>query len=140
ELFKSNYNKGVFNMEYTGVGSLQNTSRMVQEILTNRVKDQMTELSDAYGIDIELLERISVNMFVTHNDKVLWKSSRTRFTKAYEKEVNKLIIDNVVSFEELGLLLFLSTNYTNYEDNYLRIDDEYCTKKELLEDLHEKTK
>jgi len=127
-------------MKFEGIGDMQNTSKLVHEILATKLKNEIGELEDGYGIDAELIERLSLKLFVSHSDKVLWKSTKTKFTKAYEKEVNRLIKDNVVSFEDLGLLLYLATNYTEYEDNYLRIDGEYISKTELIEDLHIQTK
>lgn len=126
-------------MKFEGVGELQNVAKLVREILMTKMTNELSELEDGYGIDADLIEGLSMKLFVDHNKKVLWKSTNTRFTKAYEKEVNRLIKDNVASFEDIGLLLYLSTNYTNYEDNYLRKDDEYITKKELIEDLHKET-
>lgn len=127
-------------MKYEGIGDLQNVAKLVREILMTRMINELGELEDGYGIDAELLEGLSMKLFVDHNKKVVWKSTKTRFTKAYDKEVNRLIKDNVATFEDLGLLLYLATNYTGHEDNYLRKDDMYITKKELIEDLHNETK
>lgn len=128
-------------MNFNGTVDLQNTAKLVRDILTVKMKNELCDLEDNYGIDEELLEGLSMKLFVDQTKKVLWKSSKTKFTKAYEKEVNKLIQDNIATFEDLGLLLYLSTNYTTYEDNYIRgTEGEFLTKKELIEDLHNKTK
>lgn len=127
-------------MKFDGTGDLQNTSKLVHEILMTKLKNEITQLEDGYGIDADLIEGLSMKLFVDHNKKVLWKSTKTRFTKAYDKEVNRLIKENVATFEDIGLLLYLATNYTGHEDNYLRKDGEYISKKELIEDLHTETK
>lgn len=127
-------------MKFEGTGDLQNTSKLVRDILMTKMKNEIIQLEDGYGIDAELIEGLSMKLFVDHNKKVLWKSTKTRFTKAYDKEVNRLIKENVATFEDLGLLLYLATNYTGHEDNYLRKDGLFISKKELIEDLHNETK
>jgi DNA-binding MarR family transcriptional regulator len=128
-------------MKYEGLGNLQNTAKIVREILITQLGNQVNELEDGYGIDADVIERLSMKLFVDVDRKVLWKSTKTKFTKAYDKEVNRLIQENIITFEDLGLLLFLATNYTQHEDNYLRDKDgKYITKTELIEDLHEQTK
>lgn len=127
-------------MKYESMGDLQNVSKVVREILMTKLINEMNQLEDGYGIDADLIERLSLKLFVDHSKKVVWKSTKSRFTKAYDKEVNRLIKDNVATFEDIGLLLFLATNYTEHEDNYLKLDGEYITKKELIEDLHKQTK
>jgi hypothetical protein len=127
-------------MKYEGLGNLQNTAKLVREILLSQLGNQINDLEDGYGIDAEIIERLSMKLFIDFDKKVLWKSTNTKFTKAYDKEVNRLIKENIATFEDIGLLLYLATNYTQHEDNYLRKDEKYITKKELIEDLHEQTK
>jgi hypothetical protein len=54
--------------------------------------------------------------------------------------VCRLVKTGVATFEEMGILTYLASEYTGHEDNYLRKDGEYLTKKKLIKDLHIQTK
>lgn len=127
-------------MRFESAGEKQNTAKLIREILINRMGNELTELEDGYGIPADIIESVNIQLFVDHKQKVLWKAGRTKFVKVFDKEVCRLIKTGVTSFEEMGLLTYLASEYTEHEDNYLRKDGEYLTKKKLIEDLHIQTK
>jgi DNA-binding MarR family transcriptional regulator len=127
-------------MKFGSVVDKQNQAKLVREILTMKLGKEVNELEDAYGISPDLIESLSLKLFVDHSQKVLWKAGRTKFVKAFEEEVVELIDESTISFEELGLLLYLAAKYTGHEDNYLRKDEEFLTKKKLIEDIHNSKK
>lgn len=109
-------------------------------IFTTKIKNELPNLEDDYGISSDTLETIGFSLYVNDYKKVLWKAGRTKFIKAFEEEVINLIDEDTLSFEELGLLLYLAAKYTGHEDNYLRKDGNYLTKKKLIEDIHNSKK
>lgn len=127
-------------MKFESVLDKQNQAKLVREILIRKLGNELNDLEDAYGISPEVIEGLSMKLFVDHSQKVLWKAGRTKFVKAFEEEVVNLIDENAISFEELGLLLYLASKYTSHEDNYLRKSGEFLTKKKLIEDIHNSKK
>jgi hypothetical protein len=64
--------------------------------------------------------------------KERWKSTKTVFTKSYDKEIRKMKQDKKLDFKLLGFLTFLAT-YTHYEDNTLRNSDgTYMSKEDII--------
>lgn len=127
-------------MKFEGIRDKQNQAKLIREILMTKMGNEMLQLEDGYGIDAEIIESINVKLFVDHNQKVLWKAGNTTFVKLFDKEVCRLVKSGVASFEEMGILTYLASEYTGHEDNYLRKDGEYLTKKKLIKDLHNETK
>jgi hypothetical protein len=127
-------------MKFESIGDKQNQAKLVQEILSKYVSGHMNELEDGYGIPYEVIEKLTVGIYVNNNNKVLWKAGKTKFVKTFEKEVSRLVKSAITSFEEMGLLTYLASEYTSHEDNYLKKDGEYLTKKELINNLHNDTK
>lgn len=127
-------------MKFESIGDKQNQAKLVREILMAKMGNEMLQLEDGYGIPAEIIESINIKLFVDHNQKVLWKAGRTTFVKLFDKEVSRLIKTGVASFEEMGILTFLASEYTGHEDNYLRKDGEFLTKKKLIKELHNATK
>lgn len=108
-------------------------ARMVHEIIIARVRDELGELSDKYGIPVEDVEKVAVKLYVEDVSKSQWKSSKARFIKLYEKELEMLFDNNVINFQELGFMVFLALKFTQYEDNTLRNPDgSYCTQKDII--------
>lgn len=111
----------------------QQLARMVHEIINSRLKEEMEELSDKYGIPPERIEKIAVSLYVQDMSKSQWKSSKAKFVKIYEKEVEQLFDTDQLDWRELGFLTFLSVKFTTYEDNALRNKDgSYCTQKDII--------
>jgi DNA-binding MarR family transcriptional regulator len=127
-------------MKFESIGDKQNEAKLIRDILMTKINNELPDLEDAYGISADTLEGLGVNLFVNHNKKVLWKAGKTKFVKAFEEEVVNLIDEDKLSFEELGLLLYLAAKYTGHEDNYLRKEGIYLTKKKLIEDIHNSKK
>ncbi|PLR72342.1 MarR family transcriptional regulator [Bacillus sp. UMB0728] len=108
-------------------------ARMVHEIIIARVKDEMNEMSDKYGIPVEDVEKVAINLYVKDMSKSQWKSSKARFIKLYEKELEMLFDNGVINFQELGFMVFLALKLTQYEDNTLRNPDgSNCTQKDIV--------
>lgn len=127
-------------MNFKSYGDKQNIAKLVQEIFITKLKNEMSELEDGYDIPPDIVEELTLNLYVNYNKKSLWKAGKTRFTKAFDKEVTNMIQNNIASFEDLGILLYLATTYTGHEDNYLKKDGEYLSKKQLIEEIHNDTK
>lgn len=127
-------------MKFKNNTLLKNSSQDIRKILQYNMKNDIENLIDDYGYERELIEGLSYNIFVTHTEKVLWKAGKTEFTKAYNKEVNRMVDEGILDFDELGFLLYLSSKYTTMEDNYLRIDSELVGKNEIIEDYKNKSK
>lgn len=127
-------------MKFEGIGDKRNEAKLVQEIIMMKIKNDLPNLVDDYSISEETIENLGISLYVNHNQKVLWKAGRTEFVKGYSKEVSKLIKKGKATFNELGFLLYLASEYTEYEDNYLKNNGEYLTKKELIKQLHNDTK
>lgn len=119
---------------------VKNQSKMVHEILIQKMLNEMEDLSDSYGIDQEVLKSIDISLFVNHLAKVKWKGGKTRFVKLFEKELNAMIDNGDLTFEEVGLLTYLASKFTGYEDNILRVNEEYASKQMLIDTLKEITK
>jgi hypothetical protein len=118
-----------------------NKTMLVYEILNTTLRNELVEISDKYGIPIEDLEGLAISLFVKDNSKQIWKGGKTRFVKAFVKEVIVLIEENEIDWDDLGFLLYLSAKFTNYEDNVLRKENnEYITQTELIEEIHHKKK
>lgn len=120
-------------MKFINNTDLLNQSKEIKRALTHDLNSSIEELPIKYDFDKEILDTMSYSFFVTHNAQVNFKNGKTKFTKAYEKSVIKLINESDLDWEDLGFLMHLSSRFTNYEDNYLRIDDELATKNELIE-------
>ena len=114
---------------------LSNASKDIKNILSHELKTAIDELGDKYDFDNNTIESLSYSLYVSHNSKVQFKTGKTKFTKAYEKSVVKLIDESDLSFEDLGFLMYLSAKLTSHEDNYLRIDGELASKNEIIEYL-----
>lgn len=123
-------------MKFISAGDKENQAKLVRDILLTKLGNEVKELKDGYGISEEVLEEISYQLFVKHTKKVLWNGGKTKFVKVFEKEVSRLIKTGITSFEELGILTYLATEFTNHEDNYLKFENEYLTKKDLINLLH----
>lgn len=122
-------------LKFESIGDKQNEALMVREILMRKIGDEMNEISDAYGISPELIEELTLKVFVNHTQKSLWKAGRTKFVKIFDNEAINLIDEDIIDFDDLGFLTYLASKYTNMEDNYLRKDGIYLTKKELIADM-----
>lgn len=108
-------------------------SRMVHEIIVAKIKDELDELSDKYGIPVEDVENVAVKLYVTDVSKSQWKSSKARFIKLYEKELELLFDNGIINFQELGFMVFLALKLTQYEDNTLRNPNgSLCTQKDIV--------
>lgn len=119
---------------------VKNQSKMVHEILVQKMLNEIEDMSDTYGIDNEVLRSIDFSLFVTHLERIKWKGGKTRFVKLFEKELNAMIDNGDLTFEEVGLLTYLASKFTEYEDNILRVNDEYASKQMLIDALKEVTK
>lgn len=108
-------------------------ARMVHEIIIAKIKEEMDEMSDKYGVPVEDVEKIAINLYVKDVSKSQWKSSKARFIKLYEKELEMLFDNGVINFQELGFMVFLALKFTQYEDNTLRNPDgSNCTQKDII--------
>lgn len=109
-------------------------ARMVREIILNKIATEMEEISDKYCIPQEKVEQIAISLYVNDASKSQWKSSKARFIKIYEKEIEMLLDNGAINFQEMGFMVFLSLKFTTYEDNTLRNGDgSYCTQKDIVE-------
>lgn len=109
-------------------------ARMVREIILAKITTELEEMSDKYCIPQEKIEQIAVSLYVNDASKSQWKSSKARFIKIYEKEIEMLFDNGVINFNEMGFMVFLSLKFTTYEDNTLRNEDgSYCTQKNIIE-------
>lgn len=112
-----------------------NQSKLIHEILLQKVINEIKEMPDTYEINEDIAKGIEFSLYVTHSDRVLWKSTKTRFMKVYEKELTQMIDNKDLTFEEVGLLTYISSKFTGYEDNIIKIDDEYASKQMLIDEL-----
>ncbi len=95
------------------ISDLQTQTDQIRNIVSSTVTNLIdNDLVDGYGFDKEFLEGLTMSLYVSHNDKVVFKPANTKFVKAYETEVKRLIKKTDLSFEELGFLLYLSAEYT----------------------------
>jgi hypothetical protein len=119
-----------------------NTAMLVYQILQGTLNNELREISSKYCIPIEELHGLAINLFVRDTSKVQWKSGRTRFVKAYVTEVIMLIDENMIEWEDLGFMLYLSSKFTNFEDNTLRKKDDgsYIIQKDLAKVIYEDRK
>jgi hypothetical protein len=122
-------------LKFESIGDKQNEALLVREILLKRIGSEVNDLSDAYGISQELIEEMTFSIFVNHTKKSLWKAGKTKFVKIFDNEAINLIDEDIIDFDDLGFLTYLASKYTNMEDNYLRKDGNYLTKKELIADM-----
>lgn len=108
-------------------------ARMVHEIIIAKIKDELGELSDKYGIPVEDVEKVAIKLYVQDISKTQWKSSKAKFMKLYEKELEMLFDNEIINFQELGFMVFLALKFTQYEDNTLRNPDgSNCTQKDII--------
>lgn len=121
--------------KFESIGDKQNEAKHIRDILLKRLSSEMNDLSDGYGISQELIEEMTLKIFVDHKQKSLWKAGKTKFVKIFDKEAINLIDEDIIDFDDLGFLTYLASKYTNMEDNYIRKDGTYLTKKELIEDM-----
>lgn len=129
----------ITNKKFTNV-EIENNSKMIREIILNNITTELEEMSDKYGIDKEILDSIELSLYLTHTDKVIWQGGKTRFVKVFEKGLNEMVDNQDLTFEEVGILTYIASKYTNYEDNIIRVEDEYASKQMLIGVLKEVTK
>lgn len=119
---------------------VENQSKIIREIILNNVRNEINELSDKYGIDQRVVDGMEYNVYLNSTDKVSWKGGKTRFTKIFEKELNAMVDNQDLTFEEVGILTYLASKFTGFEDNILKINDEYASKQMLIDALKEVSK
>lgn len=127
-------------MKQTNTLDIQNNARIVHELMVHDLQSKLAEYSDAYNIPEEVVKGLEFSLYVKHSDRVLWKGGRTRFAKIFEKGLDEIMNDGLLTFEELGLVTFLATKHTEYEDNIIRINGEYASKQDLVDLFKEKSK
>jgi DNA-binding MarR family transcriptional regulator len=111
-------------------------STKVQKILSHDMMEKLKEIAEAYDLPEEELEYLMLSLFVKDTSKVLWKGTKTKFVKVYDKELNRIVSENILNDRQLGTLLRLS-QYIRYEDNILRnSDDTYMSQKDMKEHLN----
>lgn len=107
-------------------------------------KNRLLELIKSCDEDDEnlddLLQELNEVMYELKDVKSIWKGGKTHYVKSYVKEVNNLVENTELKMEELGVLLYIATTFTGYEDNYLRLNKEFLSKADVINYLHEKTK
>lgn len=114
-------------------GNMQQLSRMVHEILSATLKNELDEISDKYNIPIDKVEKMAISLYVKDASKSQWKSTKSKFVKIFDKETKLLLEKGVINWQELGFLTFLALQFTTYEDNCLRNEDgSLCTQKDII--------
>lgn len=109
----------------------RNIIKMIHEILSRAVGNELRDMKDGYGVPQEILDRVAITLYAKDESMKSWKGGKTKFVKIFEKESLMLLKSNKINFNELGFLTFLALSFTNYEDNVLRrkSDGQPCTQK-----------
>lgn len=113
---------------------LSELSMKLKKIIDNEMPYLLQQITDGYFPE-EIIENIMVSTFVKDLSKVLWKSTKSKFTKLYKKELLRIVNDKLLNDRQLGQLTKLSL-CIRYEDNILRNpDDSYMSQKDIIEFL-----
>lgn len=106
-------------------GLLFQMQEVGHRIGTNAVMDFL----ESHGLE---MDGVQLGFYVKDTSKVKWKGS-SKFIKLYEMEMERLMNKEIINFEILGFLTWLS-KYLNYEDNSLiNKDGTYLTQKDIIE-------
>ena len=119
-----------------------NALKLTSNKLTERKNEILKQIKDCDEDDEridELLQELHEIMYELKNIKSIWKGGNTRFVKGFVTEINDLIENSNLKMEELGLLLYIASKFTTYEDNYLRFGDKLINKAELAQLLSDAT-
>jgi Holliday junction resolvase-like predicted endonuclease len=61
------------------------------------------------------------------------KETKVEFNKEY---INGIVDNEKVSWDEMGLIIYIASKFTTHKDNYLRNNGNYLTKNNLMDTIH----